>query len=583
MSLFGSAPISVRLELAPVGERVTLDALGAGDHVLVGEDVAARRRSSRPSPGSARCAAARLEEVLEEAVEDGSPPRKGPKGFWYGSHLLGRDAHHGGPDALDRLHGRRAAQEGVARPGVRRREQPERQDCAGGAERSRPVHDLQTPGGERKFTAAAAAGVKVRRSPERAAKRTRPGATSLAAMSREELGSPAWMRRICIELFRAAVRRAAARRGARSGSGEPDRGAHRLQRRPGASLRDRPEHVGRGVAAQRRPLRVIAREIARAGRVRCGPARAGRQLARLRARRRCRGAAEAGRPRAGPTWPWPATCPLGRASPARRRSAWLWRRRSTPLAGWGLEPRSGRALAHRAESEFVGVPCGVMDQLASALGRDGARCASTAAAVEARRSRCGRGAALLIAHSGVGRRLVAGRLWRPPRRMRDGLPQHATPGVAPAGARPARRGAGPAASPRGSAAARAVPARAPRGRRERARRCQLRGRPARGRSRGAPARCSARARRACATTSRSAARSWTRSASSATRARRVRLAPHRGRVRRLHAPPGGPGARPPGSPRARRRLRRALRARPTVLSHPPVGRGEPPDLLGVGF
>jgi galactokinase len=37
-----------------------------------------------------------------------------------------------------------------------------------------------------------------------------------------------------------------------------------------------------------------------------------------------------------------------------------------------LDPRALAALAHRAETEFVGVPCGVMDQMASALAPEGA-------------------------------------------------------------------------------------------------------------------------------------------------------------------------------------------------------------------
>ncbi len=45
------------------------------------------------------------------------------------------------------------------------------------------------------------------------------------------------------------------------------------------------------------------------------------------------------------------------------------------LASWwrlGLAPRALAAVAHRAETEFVGMPCGMMDQMASALAPEGA-------------------------------------------------------------------------------------------------------------------------------------------------------------------------------------------------------------------
>jgi len=41
------------------------------------------------------------------------------------------------------------------------------------------------------------------------------------------------------------------------------------------------------------------------------------------------------------------------------------------LHGTGLAPEAIAALAHRAENEFVGVRCGIMDQYASALGQPG--------------------------------------------------------------------------------------------------------------------------------------------------------------------------------------------------------------------
>ncbi len=74
--------------------------------------------------------------------------------------------------------------------------------------------------------------------------------------------------------------------------------------------------------------------------------------------------------------------------------------------GLRLAARERAALAHRSETAFVGVPCGTMDPLASALGRAGS----------ALRIDCRSGAirrvplpelALLVADSGVRRRLVA--------------------------------------------------------------------------------------------------------------------------------------------------------------------------------
>ncbi len=77
--------------------------------------------------------------------------------------------------------------------------------------------------------------------------------------------------------------------------------------------------------------------------------------------------------------------------------------------GLRLDARECARLAHRAESGFVGVPCGVMDQLASALGRRDVAlridCRSlevTPVPLRTPRLR------LLVAHSGVTRALVRG-------------------------------------------------------------------------------------------------------------------------------------------------------------------------------
>jgi galactokinase len=53
---------------------------------------------------------------------------------------------------------------------------------------------------------------------------------------------------------------------------------------------------------------------------------------------------------------------------------------------WGLpsDPRAVAAVAHRAETEFVGVPCGVMDQMASAMAPEGSALLINCATLEAR-------------------------------------------------------------------------------------------------------------------------------------------------------------------------------------------------------
>ena len=53
---------------------------------------------------------------------------------------------------------------------------------------------------------------------------------------------------------------------------------------------------------------------------------------------------------------------------------------------WGLalEPRGLAAVAHATETEYVGVPCGMMDQLASALAPDGAALLINCATLETR-------------------------------------------------------------------------------------------------------------------------------------------------------------------------------------------------------
>lgn len=99
-----------------------------------------------------------------------------------------------------------------------------------------------------------------------------------------------------------------------------------------------------------------------------------------------------------------------------------------------LPPRERARIAHRAESGFVGVACGVMDQLASAMGREGAAlridCTSLAISVVP----LPEAAALLIVDSGVRHRLSDGEYNRRRRECEAALAAAQSAGVAPAGA-----------------------------------------------------------------------------------------------------------------------------------------------------
>ncbi len=105
--------------------------------------------------------------------------------------------------------------------------------------------------------------------------------------------------------------------------------------------------------------------------------------------------------------------------------------------GLGLAPEERAALAHRSETRFVGVPCGVMDPLASALGRAGA----------ALRIDCRSGALepvplpelrILVADSGVRRSLAAARYGDRREECRLAFEAARRAGIAPAGARALR-------------------------------------------------------------------------------------------------------------------------------------------------
>ncbi|MBW2373715.1 MAG: galactokinase [Deltaproteobacteria bacterium] len=76
------------------------------------------------------------------------------------------------------------------------------------------------------------------------------------------------------------------------------------------------------------------------------------------------------------------------------------------LFGLGLQPIDWARAAHRGESAFVGVGCGIMDQWASALGRPGAALRIDCRTGEASEVPIGGDLALLVAHSGVRRELA---------------------------------------------------------------------------------------------------------------------------------------------------------------------------------
>jgi galactokinase len=101
-------------------------------------------------------------------------------------------------------------------------------------------------------------------------------------------------------------------------------------------------------------------------------------------------------------------------------------------AGFALSARDVAEVAHRGETGFVGVPCGVMDQMASALGRADAAIRIDCRTLETRAVPiAGEGVALLIVHSGVHRRLAAGGYAERVAECRAALEQARAAGIAP--------------------------------------------------------------------------------------------------------------------------------------------------------
>lgn len=104
------------------------------------------------------------------------------------------------------------------------------------------------------------------------------------------------------------------------------------------------------------------------------------------------------------------------------------------LWGWGLEPLDWARAAHRGENAFVGVRCGIMDPWASALGRKGCALRIDCRSEQTRTIPLGDGVALLVAHSGVERRLAAGAYGDRRAECEAGLAAARAAGVAPPGA-----------------------------------------------------------------------------------------------------------------------------------------------------
>ena len=76
----------------------------------------------------------------------------------------------------------------------------------------------------------------------------------------------------------------------------------------------------------------------------------------------------------------------------------------------GLSARERAQQAHRAESHYVGIACGVMDPMASALGEEGAALRIDCRTLQVERAALpGDRLGLLVAHSGVSRSLADGR------------------------------------------------------------------------------------------------------------------------------------------------------------------------------
>ncbi len=103
--------------------------------------------------------------------------------------------------------------------------------------------------------------------------------------------------------------------------------------------------------------------------------------------------------------------------------------------GLGLDARARAWLAHRGESEFVGVGCGLMDHFASALGRRDALLRLDCRSLETREIPLpGASVTILVAHSGVRRALAEHGYRDRVDECRGALEAARAAGVAPPGA-----------------------------------------------------------------------------------------------------------------------------------------------------
>jgi galactokinase len=100
----------------------------------------------------------------------------------------------------------------------------------------------------------------------------------------------------------------------------------------------------------------------------------------------------------------------------------------------GLDPLTRARIAHRAESGFVGVACGLMDQLASALGRADTALRIDCRSLDVRPIALPAGVRLLIVDSGVRRRLADGAYNRRRAECEAALAAAREGGVGPPGA-----------------------------------------------------------------------------------------------------------------------------------------------------
>jgi galactokinase len=108
------------------------------------------------------------------------------------------------------------------------------------------------------------------------------------------------------------------------------------------------------------------------------------------------------------------------------------------VLGLGLAPAEAASLAHRGESDFVGVGCGIMDQWASALGRRDHALRIDCRDRSVRAVPLGTGLRILIAASGVRRALAAGGYRARVEECARAFAAARAAGVAPPGARALR-------------------------------------------------------------------------------------------------------------------------------------------------